>query len=213
MAVITLHQSITRGVVRENPSAANRRRSKIVFISFSPHLPLGQQLLVIKCVAVSGPLYMTTHRQVDENVPLIKGSITPCFCHRLKIEKKLAGQDAQLVPLARPRLPILENPDYHPKKNTNRSTSRCILRYRCYGRVWNWQVLNQVAESQFFRFLWNRNRSHQCIFEFRLIQMKFFFPFFFQLLIPALTPVSLLKSESGFETPTQPSLPPPSLRF
>jgi hypothetical protein len=50
-----------------------------------------------------------------------------CKCEYRK--KRLASQEAKLVPLDMSWLPLSENPDHHPQK-MNRSAKRCVWRYR-----------------------------------------------------------------------------------
>ncbi len=49
-----------------------------------------------------------------------------CKCEYRK--KRLASQEAKLVPLDMSWLPLSENPDHHPQK-MNRSAKRCVWRY------------------------------------------------------------------------------------
>ncbi len=61
-------------------------------------------------------------------------------------------------------------------------------RYRFQVGVWNCQILNHVVEPQLFTSWWNR--YHQWLSGFELIQKRDFFSF---LIIPELSPVSLLE--------------------
>ncbi len=61
---------------------------------------------------------------------------------------------------------------FKKKKKTNRSARRCIWRYRFQAGVWNYQLLNQVLESQLFTSLWNR--YHQWLPDIELIQTSAF---------------------------------------
>ncbi len=80
------------------------------------------------------------------------------------------------MPLDRSWDPLSANPDHHPQK-TNRSARRCIWRYCFQAGVWNWQILNQVVESQLFTSLWNR--FHQQLSDLELIQISAFLSFLF----------------------------------
>jgi hypothetical protein len=69
-------------------------------------------------------------------------------------------------------------PQSSPSKETKRSATGCLWRYRFWARVWNSQILKQVVEYQLFTSLWNR--GHQRLSIIKLNQMSAFFSFLFQ---------------------------------
>jgi hypothetical protein len=89
----------------------------------------------------------------------------------VKTEKKLASQEATLMPLDRPWLLLSENLDHHPPKNEP-CCQEMHLKIPLSSRVWNCQILNQVVESQLL--ISSRNRNHHWLSDIKLIQMSAF---------------------------------------
>jgi hypothetical protein len=89
---------------------------------------------------------------------------------------------------------IQKTPIVTPQK-MNRSARTCIQSYPLLTRVGTWQFLKHDAEPRVFTFLWNR--YHQWLADIELIQIS---TYFFWLLIPKWTCVSLLESKAGVGT-------------
>jgi hypothetical protein len=142
--------------------------------------------------SVSFLLIMSIFVQIIRRITLHQS-----YPYTIDVTTEKSWQEVRLMPLKRTWLSSSENPDYH-QKNMNNWAWNYICRFR-FER--GWKLLNAAKPG---RRVWALHFLVMSIRPMAFQQNTHSLISSASYSIPGLTPVSLLGSESGFETVTQP---------